>query len=93
MTPPKYRISKQAISDLDKIWIYTLNRWSKDQADWYFTLIIKEIEFISENFMTGKSVEHTRKGYRVTKIKSHHIYYRKSLNDSVEIGRRRLQRM
>ena len=29
----KYRISEQAISDLGKIWLYTLNKWSREQAD------------------------------------------------------------
>ena len=87
MSKSKYRISQQAIEDLDNIWIYTLNKWSKEQADRYFDLIITEIEFIADNFMTGKSVEQTRKNYRVTKIKSHLIFYRKVENDIVEIVR------
>jgi toxin ParE1/3/4 len=83
----KYRISRQAIVDLDKIWLFTLNKWSKEQADRYYDLIIGEIEFIADNFMTGKSVEQTRKNYRVTKIKSHLIFYRKVENEIVEIVR------
>lgn len=35
--------------------------------------------------MTGKSVELTRKNYRVTKIKSHLIFYRKIENDIGEV--------
>ena len=46
MSKNKYRISQQAIEDLDKIWLYTFNKWSKEQADRYFDLIIAEIEFI-----------------------------------------------
>ena len=89
----KYRISKQAIKDLNAIWIYTLNKWSKEQADRYYDLIIGEIEFISDNFLTGKSAEQTRKYYRVTKIKSHLIFYRKIENDIVEVVRILHQRM
>ena len=89
----KYRISKQAIKDLNAIWIYTLNKWSKEQADRYYDLIIGEIEFISDNFLTGKSAEQTRKNYRVTKIKSHLIFYRKIENDIVEVVRILHQRM
>ena len=89
----KYRISKQAIKDLNAIWIYTLNKWSKEQADRYYDLIIGEIEFISDNFLTGKSAEQTRKYYRVTKIKSHLIFYRKIENDIVEVARILHQRM
>lgn len=71
MIKSKYRISQQAIEDVDKIWVYTLNKWSKEQADRYYNLIIGEIEFIAANFTTGKSVEQTRKNYRVTQIKTH----------------------
>jgi len=93
MSENKYRISKQAIDDLNDIWIYTLNKWSKEQADRYYNLIIEEIEFVTDNFMTGKSVEQTRKNYRVTKIKSHLIFYRKVDNEIVEIVRVLHQRM
>ena len=43
-----YRISKKAIIDLNSIWIYTFHKWSKEQADRYYHLIIGEIEFITE---------------------------------------------
>ncbi len=93
MSTNKYRISQQAIEDLDKIWLYTLNKWTKEQADRYYDLIIGEIEFTADNFMTGKSAAQTRKNYRVTKIKSHLIFYRKEENESVEIVRILHQRM
>ena len=93
MSENKYRISKQAIADLDKIWIYTFNKWSREQADRYYDLIIKEIEFIAENYMTGKSVEQIRDNYRATKIKSHLIFYRKVENEIVEVVRILHQRM
>ena len=93
MSINKYRISKQAIDDLNDIWIYTFHKWSKEQADRYYDLIIGEIEFIADNFMTGKSVEQIRKNYRSTKIKTHLIFYRKVENDVVEIVRILHQRM
>ncbi len=93
MSKNKYRISKQAIDDLNDIWIYTFDKWSKKQADRYYNLIIEEIEFISDNYMNGKSVEDTRKNYRVAKIKSHLIFYRKVEDDIVEIVRILNQRM
>jgi|TARA_X000000950_G_scaffold253561_1_gene316679 toxin ParE1/3/4 len=93
MSKNNYRISRQAIEDLDKIWIYTFNKWTKEQADRYFDLIITEIEFLADNFMTGKSAEQTRKNYRVTKVKSHLIFFRKAENDIVEIVRILHQRM
>ncbi len=78
---------------MNDIWIYTLNKWTKEQADRYYDLIISEIEFVADNFLTGKSAEQTRKQYRVTNIKSHLIFYRKLENDIVEIVRILHQRM
>ena len=93
MSINKYRISKQAINDLNDIWVYTFNKWSKEQADRYYDLIIGEIEFIADNYLIGKSAEQTRKNYRVTKIKSHLIFYRKAENEFVEVVRILHQRM
>lgn len=93
MSKNKYRISKQAIDDLNDIWVYTFHKWSKKQADRYYDLIIGEIEFIADNYLIGKSAEETRKNYRVTKIKSHLIFYRKVENGLVEIVRILHQRM
>ena len=93
MSINKYRISEQAIDDLNEIWVYTFQKWSKKQADRYYDLIIGEIEFIADNFMIGKSAEQTRKNYRYSKIKSHLIFYRKVENEIVEIVRILHQRM
>ncbi len=93
MSKNKYRISKQAITDLNNIWSYTFKKWSKEQADKYYNLIIDKIEFIADNFMVGKSVDLPRKNYRMTKIKSHLIFYKKRDNEVVEIIRILHQRM
>ena len=93
MSFPKYRISQKAIEDLESIWEHTFHKWSKKQADRYYDLLIAEIEFISENFMTGRSAQQTRKNYRVTRVKSHLIFYRKIGNDIVEIVRVLHQKM
>ncbi len=93
MSKNQYRISKQAIDDLNDIWVYTFHKWSKAQADRYYELIIEEIEFIADNYLIEKSQEQTRKNYRVTKIKSHLIFYRKIENEIVEIVRILHQRM
>lgn len=93
MSKNKYRISRQAIDDLENIWDYTSKKWSIEQADRYYKLIIDEIEFVANNFMTGKPVEFIRKDYRVTKVKSHLIFYRKTESEIVEIIRILQQRM
>jgi toxin ParE1/3/4 len=52
-----------------------------------------EIRFVSNHFMTGKSAEMTRKNYRVSKVKSHLIFYRKASDGVVEIVRILHERM
>ncbi len=79
-------ISKKAVSDLEEIWLYTFEKWSKEQADRYYNLIFNEINYICKNVSAGKSMEHVRKGYRATKVKSHLIFY-KIVNDTIEIIR------
>ena len=88
-----YIISQEAIDDLGNIWIFTLNNWSVKQADRYHDIIINEIEYISNNFMIGKSFEHIKSGYRASKVKSHLIFYKMNDNNPVEIIRILHQRM
>lgn len=93
MSSINYRISQEAIKDLNEIQVYTFKRWSKEQADRYYDLIIDEIEFIADNFNIGKRIELTRKGYRMTKVKSHLIFYRRASDESIEIVRILHQKM
>lgn len=81
------RISSEAFSDLEKIWVYTLKKWSKVQADRYYSLIIDEIEFLRSNYYSGKSAEYIRPGYRVSFVKSHVIFYRMGKDQKLEIVR------
>ena len=39
-----YRISNMAIQDLNSIWYYTFEKWSKKQADKYYRELISEIK-------------------------------------------------
>lgn len=83
----KYLISQAAIEDLNGVWRYTFENWSKEQADRYYKLIIDEIEFVAANFSLGKSIDQLRNNYKVSKVKSHLIYYRKIDNELVQIVR------
>lgn len=88
----KYVVSKKAVSDLEEIWFYTAEKWSVEQADRYYSLIFDEIEHICKNPAFGKPLDHVRKGYRATKVKSHLIFYR-VINGTVEIIRILHERM
>lgn len=80
-------ISSEALSDLEKIWVYTYKKWSKEQADRYYALLIDEIEFLRSNYYTGTSAEYIRAGYRVSFVKSHLIFYKTTNEKKLEIIR------
>ena len=83
-----YQVSEQAEIDLENIWLYTFEEWSLEQADYYFDLLMDEIEYISENPKSGTNYSNVRKGYFRSKIKSHFIFYRINLKEEkVEIIR------
>lgn len=71
----KYRLTNEAVKDLEEIWSYTCNKWSVGQADRYYNLIIDELEFIASNPLSGKSVDYVKQGYRSAKVKSHLVFY------------------
>ena len=83
----EYRISKKALEDIDNIWLYTLENWSINQANHYYHLIYREIEFIVEDFEGGKDIGTVRLGYRQVKVKSHLIIYKKAEDGIIEIVR------
>jgi len=90
----KSRISRKAEEDLEGIWLYTLETWSKEQADRYLSLIFDEIEFLSINPKTGQDFNHIRKNYRYSKVKSHLIFYKhKKSDDFIEVIRILHERM
>jgi toxin ParE1/3/4 len=77
----KVIIHEAAISDLEDIWLYTLETWSTEQADRYHNLLYKEIEFLSSKPTSGKSMGHLRPDYYSSKVKSHFIFYKFSASE------------
>lgn len=83
-----YKISNEAQNDLENIWLYTFEKWSKQQADRYYNLLLDEIEYIAENPEVGKDYSYVRKDYLCTKVKSHFIFYKTNKKEnSIEIIR------
>ena len=81
------KISSEVFLDLEKIWLYTLEKWSKEQADRYYKLIIDEFKFLKTNYNAGKSAEQIRSGYRVSFVKSHLVFYKIKNQQKLEILR------
>ena len=88
-----YIINEKALDDINKIWIYTAETWSIEQADRYYNLIFDEIEFIVENFKLARDFGETRKSYKYSKVKSHLIFFKKDKNNEIEVIRVLYERM
>jgi len=90
----KYKISHWASQDLENIWFYTFENWSKEQADSYLNLLLDKIEHLAENPETGFDFSSVRKGYFKVRVKSHIIFYKiENESKSIEIIRVLHQRM
>jgi toxin ParE1/3/4 len=89
----KYRLTNEAVKDLEEIWSYTCNKWSVGQADRYYNLIIDEIVFIASNPLSGKSQDFIKQGYRSSKVKSHLVFYQMTDDDNILVVRILHQRM
>ena len=79
----KLRISQEALSDLEKIWVYTFETGSIEQADRYFHLIMNEINYLAERPESGKDYSRIGKGYFCSKVKSHLIFYKVNQKQNV----------
>lgn len=83
----EFIISEKALEDLNSIWLYTAEKWSVEQANRYYNLIMDEIEFAVENFETMKDFGSIRKDYRYSKVKSHLVFYKRVENTEMEVVR------
>ena len=88
----KYKLSKLALRDLDGIWEYTFETWSKAQANKYYKEIIKGIDVICKNPEIGKSIDELKSNHRIKKVKFHLIVY-KVKNNIIFIDRILHERM
>ena len=70
-----YKLSNLARNDLEDIWAYTLNNWSLDQTNFYYELLITEIENLCHNPYLSKSISHIHPVYRLKIVKSHVIIF------------------
>ena len=89
----RYKLTNKAVEDLSKIWEYTFETWSEQQADKYYDVLISNFQEIAENPDFGKNYDGISKQLFGFKVNKHIIFYR-SLNENyVEITRILHERM
>uniref|UniRef100_UPI004047B4D6 type II toxin-antitoxin system RelE/ParE family toxin n=1 Tax=Mariniflexile sp. TaxID=1979402 RepID=UPI004047B4D6 len=89
----EYKLTNKAVEDLSKIWDYTFEVWSEQQADKYYDSLISNCQEIAENPGLGKNYEGISKQLLGIKANRHIIFYRTLNENYVEITRILHERM
>ena len=50
----KFILTNKAVSDLSNIWNYTFNKWSEQQADKYYKMLLSNFQDIADNPSLGR---------------------------------------
>jgi toxin ParE1/3/4 len=83
----RYRFTNKAVDDLTQIWKYTSNKWSENQADIYYLMLIENCREIAFNPDLGKSYSEIGKGLSGFRSGRHIIFYSRIDEDLIEIIR------
>ena len=82
-----YKLTKKAAGDLRKIWNYTVDTWSENQADLYYRMLLDYCQKIADGKVKGKTYVGIYSGLLGIKSGKHVIFYRQMTKDRVEIAR------
>ena len=89
----KFHLTNKAVEDLDSIWLYTLETWSEDQADFYYRVLVKACQDIADRpTYLDKEYNEIMPGLFGHHIYKHLIFYL-LVDDGVEIIRILHERM
>ncbi len=89
----KYNLTKKAVDDLTRIWNYTFDKWSENQADKYYLMLLENCHQIACNPELGKNYSVITENLLGCKAGRHIIFYRKIEKNEVEIIRILHERM
>jgi len=89
----KYELTNKAVEDLTGIWEYTIEKWSEQQAEKYYNLLLDSCQDIANNPELGKNYDGITKDLFGLKTNRHIVFYRKRVNQPIEITRILHERM
>ena len=87
-----YVFAPAADDDLVEIYLYTFERWSRDQADLYTARIVETCDRLAAGTLTGKRIPEFSDRYLKAPVGSHFIIFRRD-SDLLTIIRILHQRM
>jgi toxin ParE1/3/4 len=80
----KYKLSNKAVDDLTRIWNYTFDKWSENQADKYYFMLLENCNEVACNPALGKNYSIVTENLLGFKAGRHIIFYRKIEGNEVE---------
>lgn len=83
----KYYLTGKAVEDLNRIWYYTFENWSEEQADKYYHFLLDNCQYVADNPGLGKSYDSIKHDLYGLKTNQHIIFYRKLSKEKLEITR------
>lgn len=83
----KFYLTNKAVEDLGEIWNYTVETWSKNQAEIYYSLLIDSCQELANKPTHGKSYEVVEKNVLGFKTGQHVIFYRIVTEKEIEVVR------
>lgn len=83
----KYSLTHKAVADLSEIWNYTFDRWSENQADKYYKMLLEKCDELALNPELGKSYFMVFDQLLGFKAGRHIIFYQSIEKDKIEIIR------
>ena len=88
-----YTITRKAREDLNGIWEYTFDKWSEEQADRYYQLLVETFGQLAKNPALGKRYPEISVNLSGFKVNRHVIFYRIKDYSPIEIIRILHERM
>ena len=89
----KVILRQEAINDLTEIWNYTLNKWSENQAEKYYTAIKLACQEIGQNPNIGRNYTEISTHLFGLKSGKHIIFYHQISEEEIEVIRILHERM
>ena len=71
-----YKLSVQAKDDLQRIYLYGLERYGEKKAEQYFHAFFEQLDVIAESPYRSPSVDDVRPGYRRSVCGADSVYFR-----------------
>ena len=83
----KFYLTNKAVEDLGDIWNYTVETWSENQAEIYYSLLIYSCQELANKPSLGKSYELVERNILGFRTGQHVIFYQILSKQEIEIVR------